>query len=409
MQSKEKELKNSISVQDFCIDKKMLEEVTEFRRWMHTNPELSECEEKTAERICQILKKHNIFYEDNVGGHGVIAIVNGKNSVAEKSESRTVAAKADMDALPIEERSEFPLRSCKPGVMHACGHDANTAILLGTALYLKSQENNFGGSVKLFFEPAEETIGGGELMVNDGCMENPHVDKIIGLHVMPYLNVGTVEIKKGCLNAGTNEVEIIVHGTGGHAAEPDKCVDPIVTLAYIITALQTFVSRNTDPTQSAVLTFGIINGGTKGNIIPESAFIKGTMRTLLPQQREYAKARVREIAENVAKGFGAKAEVNITESYDPVINDDDIVDVVQSEASRLFGSEKVFQKEYPSMGAEDFSYYTKSAGGAYFHIGCKNPKEREIRNLHTDNFQIDERCIENGIAIQAAVLLRMLE
>lgn len=384
------------------LDQKLLEEMTAFRRWMHQHPELSEQEKETSKEICRILTKYHIDYHDHVGGYGVVAVVFGAD------EGRTVAAKTDIDALPILENTDLPFASVKPGIMHACGHDANTAILLGTAIYLKQTATQWSGSVKFFFEPAEETVGGGELMVQDGCMENPPVHDIIGLHVMPYLNVGTIEIKKGCLNAGSDEIEITVKGKGGHAAEPETCVDPIVALSYIITALQTFVSRNTAPTHSAVLTFGVLHAGTKGNIIPDTAFAKGTLRTLLPTQRQNARNRIIQIAQSVAKGFGATAEVKIIESYDAVINDDKITDIIAEEGRALFGDQAVVQKTEPSMGAEDFSYYTKKASGAYFHIGCKDPAQEEIVNLHTDRFQLDERSIQYGIQIQSAVLLKLL-
>lgn len=385
------------------LSSELVDEMIEFRRWMHQNPELSEMEENTAAKICQILEEHSIEYKSNVGGHGVVALIRGKKT------GRTVAAKADMDALPITEKNNCAFASANPGVMHACGHDANTAILLGTAIHLKGLEDELCGNVKLFFEPAEETIGGGEQMVADGCMNDPKVDKIIGLHVMPYLNTGMIEVKKGCLNASTNEVEITIKGKGGHAAEPETCVDPIVAMAYVITALQSFVSRNTRPTQSAVLTFGLLQSGTKGNIIPDTAFAKGTLRTLKPDQREFAKKRVREIAEAAAKAFGAVAEVKLIDSYDAVINQDEIVDTIIEEAVKLYGKDSIVHKEEPSMGAEDFSYYTKEAEGAYFHIGCKAPDEAEVCSLHTDVFHLDEKCIENGIKIQTAVLIKMLE
>lgn len=385
------------------LNKQLVDEMIDFRRWMHQNPELSEAEENTAAKICEMLKKHNIEYTSNVGGYGVVAIIRGENP------GKTVAAKADIDALPIEEKGDSIFKSKNIGNMHACGHDANTAILLGTAIYLKEKEKEFSGNVKLFFEPAEETIGGGEQMVAEGCMENPRVEKIIGLHVMPYLNTGMVEVKRGCLNASTNEVEITVTGKGGHAAEPESCIDPIVAMSYVITALQTFVSRNTRPTQSAVLSFGMLQSGTKGNIIPPKALAKGTLRTLKTDQREFAKKRVKEIAELTAEAFGAQAEVSIIDSYDAVINNDEIIDIIIAEADKLVGKDNIVYKEEPSMGAEDFSYYTKKAQGAYFHVGCKDPNELEICSLHTDGFHLDEGCIERGIEIQSAVLIRMLE
>lgn len=384
------------------MNERLIRNMVEFRRWMHQNPELSENEEKTSEHISRVLSQYGIEHKKNIGGYGIEAIIRGGHS------GITVGAKSDMDALPIVERNHLPFKSVNPGVMHACGHDANTAILLGTAITLEENKKKLNGNVKLFFEPAEETIGGGDLMVKEGCMEDPRVDYIVGLHLMPYLETGMVEVKRGCMNASTDEVEITVFGKGGHAAEPQICVDPIVVISYIITSMQTLISRNTDPTDATVLTFGILQAGTKGNIIPDTAFAKGTLRNINPEQRDYSKKRIAEIAESVAKGFGAEAEVKITDSYDAVINDEEIVDLIEDEAVDIFGREAVVNMPKPSMGAEDFSYYMKKARGAYFHIGCKKQGEDSC-NLHTATFDLDEKAIENGIRLQSAVLMRLLE
>jgi len=377
-------------------------EMVTFRRWMHQHPELSENEVNTAAAISNILDKYNIEHQCNIGGHGIVAIVRGKRC------NNTVALKADIDALPIDEKNSTTYKSQNKGVMHACGHDANTAIALGTAIALKQQENSLEGNIKFFFEPAEETIGGGQYMVSDGCMNNPLVSSIVGIHVMPYIETGKVEIKSGCLNAGSDEIEITVHGKPGHAAEPENCVDPIVAMSYIITSLQTLISRNIAATDSAVLTFGIINGGTKGNIIPEIVYTKGTLRTLTQMQRVYMRQRVKAIAENVAIGLGARAEVNIHESYDPLINNNELVSLVERESKKMFGKNSVIIRETPSMGAEDFAYYTKSAKGVYFHIGCKSTKEIDSCSLHTDTFHLDEKCIKNGIKLLTSILPQIL-
>ena len=385
------------------IQKALVDEMIIFRRWMHQHPELSGMEINTARRIHEVLTAYEIEHVCNIGGNGIVAIIRGKE------QGRTVAAKTDIDALPIQETWHSTFCSEYPGIMHACGHDVNTAILLGTAITIKSLENTMKGNVKFFFEPAEETVGGAELMIKEGCMERPDVDAIIGLHIMPYLETGKIEIRKGCMNASTDEVEIVIHGVSGHAAEPEKCIDPIVVMAYVITALQTFVSRNTAATDSAVLTFGVVQSGTKGNIIPETAYAKGTLRTLYPEQRTYAKKRIREIVESVTSGFGAKADVRMIDSYDAVINNDRIVELISKAAEIQLGKDAVVIKEAPSMGAEDFSFYTKKAKGAYFHIGCRPQNETHIGSLHTDKFHPDESCIEKGIKIQTAILLKLLE
>ncbi|MEG1067736.1 MAG: M20 family metallopeptidase [Anaerovoracaceae bacterium] len=382
---------------------KIIDEMIQVRRELHKFPELSEMEFVTAEKISEQLEKYNIEHKCGIGGTGIVAIVRGKKS------GKTVAAKADIDALPIQEKTEVPYKSCSPGIMHACGHDANSTILLGTAIVLKAMEEQLIGNVKFFFESAEETIGGGKLMVEQGAMENPKVDSIIGLHVMPYLEVGQVELKYGCLNASTNEVYITVHGKSGHAASPENTVDPVVVAAHVIVALQTLVSRNVSPTDSVVLTFGTINGGTKGNIIPDEVTMKGTLRTLSNEQREFAKNKVRLIAENTAKALGATAEVEITDSYNALISDDKIIDVIIKETEKTLGKSAIIMKKEPSMGAEDFSYYTENAKGAYFHIGCGNQRKNIVSDIHTETFDIDEDCIALGIELQTEIMLKLLQ
>lgn len=382
---------------------KIIDEMIRVRRELHKFPELSEMEFATAEKISEQLEKYNIEHKCGIGGTGIVAIVRGQKS------GKTVAAKADIDALPIQERTKVPYKSCSPGIMHACGHDANSTILLGTAIVLKAMEEQLIGNVKFFFESAEETIGGGKLMVEQGAMENPKVDSIIGLHVMPYLEVGQVELKYGCLNASTNEVYITVHGKSGHAASPENTVDPVVAAAHVIVALQTLVSRNVSPTDSVVLTFGMINGGTKGNIIPDEVTMKGTLRTLSNEQRKFAKNKIRLIAENTAKALGATVEVEITDSYNALISDDKIIEVIIKETERTLGKSAVIMKKEPSMGAEDFSYYTENAKGAYFHIGCGNQRKSIVSDIHTETFDIDEDCIALGIELQTEIMLKLLQ
>ncbi|MEA4986472.1 MAG: M20 family metallopeptidase [Anaerovorax sp.] len=382
--------------------KNILNEIIKIRRDFHMYPELSEQEFETAKKICDYLKEWGIEYKNNVGGTGIVAIIKGKRP------GKTIAIKSDMDALPIQEKNDVLYKSKNDGVMHACGHDVNTAILLGTARVLKKYENEIKGNIKFFFEPAEETIGGATLMIKDGCMEKPSVDVMLGMHVMPYLNTGDVEIRYGCLNASSNEIKITVHGKSGHAASPEKTVDPIVVASHIVIALQTLVSRSISPTDSAVLTIGKIQGGTKGNIIPEKVELQGTLRVLYPEVKKYAKIKINEIATHIALAMGATAEVEIKDSYNALINDTQIVNVINEKAVEILGSSHVIKKETPSMGAEDFSYYLEKAQGAYYHLGCRNKEKDYIPELHTERFDVDEDCIGIGIELQTKIVMALL-
>ncbi|HYE80747.1 MAG TPA: M20 family metallopeptidase [Clostridia bacterium] len=380
----------------------LFEELVAIRRDLHMNPELSGKEIRTSKKIIEYLENWGIEYIGNVAETGVIALIRGKK------EGKTVAARADIDALPITEDSDRPYISRNIGVMHACGHDVHTAILLGTAKIFKEMENELEGNVKLFFQPAEEAIGGAERMIKDGCMANPDVDYVIGLHVMPYIDAGYVELKYGKLNASSGEFFITIKGKSGHGAYPDTTIDAIVLAGNVITALQTLVSRNISPLDSVVLTIGKINGGTKNNIIADEVVMSGTLRTLDADTRKHAKAIIERIVENTAKTYGGEGRVEFTDGYDALINDDEIVDVIKETAERVLGMDKVLFKEATSMGAEDFSYYIDEAKGAFYHLGCGNQAKGITAALHNNNFDIDENCIKTGVQLQTECILELL-
>lgn len=381
----------------------IFEELVEIRRELHMYPELSEREYETADRICKYLDKWGIEYKKGIASTGVVAIIRGKEG------GRTVAARADIDALPVVELNDIPYKSRNEGVMHACGHDIHTAIHLGVARLFKEMEDRFRGNVKIFFQPAEETIGGARRMIEEGCLKDPDVDYILALHVMPSLGVGNIEIKYGKQNAATNEFTITIRGKSSHAAYPEESVDPIVVAAYVITALQTLVSRNISPLNSVVLSLGKINGGTKNNVIPGEVTMSGTLRTLDEETREYAKKRIIEIVENTARAYGAKALVEFEEGYPALINDDEVVDLLKETAEDILGADKVHFREFPSMGADDFSYYLQKTKGAYYNLGCGNKEKGWARPLHSSKFMADEESIKIGLILQTETLLKLLE
>ncbi|HHV45812.1 MAG TPA: amidohydrolase [Tissierellia bacterium] len=378
-------------------------ELVNIRRELHMHPELSENEYETMNRICSYLDKWGIEYKKSVADTGVVAIIRGREG------GRTVAARADIDALPVVELNDLAFKSKNEGIMHACGHDIHTAIHLGVARLFKEMENEFQGNVKIFFQPAEETIGGAKRMIEEGVLKNPDVDYMLSLHVMPSLDVGEIEIKYGKLNAATNEFTIRITGKSAHAAYPEQSVDSIVVAGNIIVALQTLVSRNISPLNSVVLTLGKINGGTKNNVIAGEVTLSGTLRTLDEDTRNYAKKRVREIVENTAKAHGASATVEFDEGYPALINNDEVVDALKESAESVLGKDKVRLKEYPSMGADDFSFFCRETKGAYYNLGCGNRDKGWTWPLHSGKLIADEEAIKVGVVLQTVTLMKLLK
>lgn len=378
----------------------IFDELISIRRDFHQHPELSGQEFRTGKKICEYLDAWNIEYETGIAETGIVGIIRGK-------QGKTIGIRADIDALPIQEPETLEFHSINDGVMHACGHDVHTTILLGAAKVLKSMEDELEGHVKLFFQPAEEAIGGAERMIKDGCLKNPDVDHVIGLHVMPLIPTGKVEVKYGKLNGNSGSVRIIVNGASGHAAYPDQSTDAIVMASAIVSNLQTVISRNTSPLNSVVLTFGKINGGQKANIITDKVVLEGTLRALDTPSRTFAKKRIKEMAESVAEGFGGSAEVIFKDGYVALINDKYVTDVVLGAATSIVGEENILFKEHPSMGGEDFSYFTEVVPSSFFHLGCG--KEENNFPLHSKHMIIDENCMKIGIEVEVKAVLDLLK
>ena len=371
--------------------------IVNMRRKLHRIPERGFAEFKTQKAVMEALDEIGIPYTTE--RTWVIGLIEGAFP------GETVALRADMDALPIEEPEGCAFRSEHTGMMHACGHDAHTAMVLGAAKVLYGLRDRLHGKVKLLFQPAEETDGGAEPMVAAGAMENPHVDRVYGLHVMPRLPLGAVETRPGTLNASTDSIRITVHGTAGHGAYPESSVDAIVCMAQVITSLQTVVSRNVSPLQSAVLTLGVIEGGTAQNIICDKVTVRGTLRTANAELRAMMMARIRAIAEGVCTAMGCRAEVEISTGYAALVNNDAEAARVMRVASRLFGAENTLEKREPSMGGEDFSFFSDCAPGAFFHIGCSPVDKKDPPPLHSKDFYLDEDCLTIGTLMHVALAL----
>lgn len=386
----------------------IFEEIVKIRRKLHANPELSQQEVETSKTISEFLESCDIQHETEIAGYGVVATITGKGKIQEGQRFLTVGIRADMDALPIEESVDVPFKSKNKGIMHACGHDIHTAILLGTAKILKEIEDEINGNVKFFFEPAEETIGGAKQMIEEGCLLNPKVDAVMGLHIAPEVEVGTVQFRRGKMNAASTEFKIIIEGVTCHGAHPENGIDTIVVASNIVCTLQSIVTRNLAPTNPGVVTVGQIHGGNKNNVIAKETIISGIIRALDNDTRSFIKKRVKEIAENVACGFGAKAIVQFEDSYPALVNDNELGSILETVAEKILSKKKVCFSEEPSLGADDFSYFSEAAKSVYFNIGCSDKKEITHQTLHSELLNPNEECIRIGILMEVFGVLELL-
>ncbi len=379
----------------------MFDTLVATRRHIHQHPELSQHEYETQKYIMAFLEKEGIPYKA-MADTGVMAWVEGTG------EGRVVGVRGDIDALPVVEDNAAPYCSVNQGVMHACGHDAHTTITLGCAKFFAANRDSFKGMVKFFFQPAEETVGGAKRMIAEGCMENPKVDAVIGLHVAPEIDYNQVLLKYGTLNASTNEIKLTVKGKTGHGAYPDHGIDAVMIAAHIIVAMQTVVSRNISPLDSTVISFGKITGGTKANIIADEVQLLGTIRANGPAVRAKMLERARAIATGVAQTLGGECIVEIDEEgYPSLVNNSAIIDMMAVNAKAYLGEENVDLNPMMSMGAEDFSFFNENTDGAYFTLGCR-VQEKEPYILHAKNFDIDDRCLKTGVVLQVQNVYTLL-
>ncbi|GAU77224.1 M20 family metallopeptidase [Fusibacter sp. 3D3] len=391
--------------QSFLEIKKFESWLIETRRKIHINPELSEQEWATQELIEALLDEMGIAHK-RYAQTGVVAILEGGIS---PEGSCVVGIRADIDALPINELTASVYQSKRQGIMHACGHDAHTTILLGTLKYLKAHQNSWSGTVKGFFQPAEETIGGAKRMVEAGCMDTPKVDYVLGLHVMPYLEVGQIETREGKLNAASDGLQITVKGKAAHGAYPEKGVDAINISAQIQMAISNLMSRQLSPLDQAVVSINQINGGVKDNIICDEVIMSGMMRTTDETLRKTLKDKIIRVSEAIARSNDGDAVVTFSEGYQALINDVTVTKQIKKIANQYLGEKNVFEKEAPSLGVEDFSFFLDRAQGAFYHLGCGNKSKNLISALHTDTFDIDESCLALGVFLQCEMSLSLLK
>jgi len=375
------------------VEENFGEKLVALRRDIHSEPELGFDTEKTAEKVLAALEGLPLDVETGVAQNGIVATLEGDG------DGPTVALRADMDALPIQEETGLPFASEVEGKMHACGHDGHTSMLVGAAHALSGMRDRLDGTVKFVFQPAEEGGGGGKVMVDEGVADG--VASIFALHLWPGLPFGKVATKAGPIMAAADAFEMEIRGSGGHGAMPHLSADAVVIAAQVVTALQTVVSREVDPVQPAVLTVGEIGAGTAFNIIPEKARLGGTVRTLDPDLRESMPERIEALARGVANGMRGDAYLDYTFSYPVTTNEEGAAARALGVAGELFGQESVLELPNPSMGAEDFSYFLERVPGAFIWLGVGE----DISGLHTPQFAFDEEILPRGSALLAALAL----
>lgn len=394
------EIKNKVKQ----LAKDQLTELVNIRRHIHMHPELSFHEHETAKYIEEQLDKIGITDRKRMADTGIVALIKGKNP-----EKKTFALRADIDALPITEKNnDKPYRSQNEGVMHACGHDVHTTSLLGASKILNELKDEFEGTVKLIFQPAEELIpGGASILIKEGVLSNPDVENIVGQHVMPLIDAGKVGFRSGLYMASTDELHVTVKGKGGHGAMPQFNIDPVLISAHIITSLQQIVSRAAQPSVPTVLSFGkvIANGAT--NVIPDEVKLEGTFRTMDEKWRAEAHAKMKKMAESIAEGMGGSVDFEIRKGYPFLMNEENLTARTRAFAEDFLGKDNVEDLDI-WMAAEDFAYYSQEIPACFYRLGVRNEAKGITSSVHTPTFDIDESALEVGAGLMAWIAISEL-
>ncbi|MFD3157258.1 M20 family metallopeptidase [Haloimpatiens sp. FM7330] len=378
-------------------------ELISIRRDIHSHPESGLKENRTSALVAKKLEELGLDVQKNIGVTGVIGTLKGKYP------GKTILLRADMDCLEMTELNDIPYKSKTDGLMHACGHDAHTTWLLGSAMILSQFKDEINGNIKFLFQPAEEGLGGAERMIKAGALENPKVDAAIGAHVWPQVEAGKIGIKYDSMMAAPDLFKITIYGKGGHGAEPHNTIDPISIGCQVYMSLQTIVSRKINPTEPAVLSITMFNGGSAHNVIPDKVEMVGTVRSLNNEMREYIPKTMDSIINGITKAHGAKYEFEYTPYYPPVINDSDITNIVKEAGIEILGTEGVVELSKPTMGGEDFSYFGQAVPSTFFVVGTRNLEKGIDKSLHNPYFNIDEDILHKASAVLAQCAIKYLK
>ncbi|MDB5286550.1 MAG: N-acyl-L-amino acid amidohydrolase [Mucilaginibacter sp.] len=384
------------------LSQDIFNEVVANRRHLHSHPELSFHEVETSVFVANKLDELGLEYH-KMADTGLVALIKG-----DKPSDKVIALRADMDALPITEANDVPYKSQNTGVMHACGHDAHTSSLLGTAKILTELKSEFGGTIKLIFQPAEEKLpGGASLMIKEGVLENPKPAAVLGQHVMPLIDAGKVGFRAGKYMASTDELYVTVKGKGGHGAQPQQNIDPVIITAHILTALQQVISRFADPKSPSVLSFGkvIANGAT--NVIPNEVYMEGTFRTMDEKWRGEAHIKMKKMAEGIAESMGGSCEFNIMRGYPFLINEEVLTNATRGHAEDYLGKENVLDLDI-WMAAEDFAYYSQVADSCFYRLGTRNEERGITSSVHTPTFDVEEDAFKISTGLMAYLAIKQL-
>jgi amidohydrolase len=385
------------------LSKDHVADVTANRNHLHKNPELSFHEHKTARFVADYLKGLGLEPQEGVAGTGVVAMIKGKNP-----DSRVVGLRADMDALPIHEANEVPYKSQVPGVMHACGHDVHISSLLGTARILTELREEFEGAIKLVFQPAEEKApGGASLMIKEGVLENPRPAGMLGQHVAPNVPVGKIGFREGMYMASTDELFLTVKGKGGHGAAPDQLIDPVLIASHIIVALQQIISRNRQPANPSVLSFGRFIADGVTNVIPNEVKIQGTWRCMDEEWRADGLRRMVKMAEGIADAMGGSCEFEVVKGYPFLKNHPELTRRTKAAAVEYMGAENVIDLDL-WMAGEDFAFYSQVVDSCFYRLGTRNEAKGIISGVHTPTFDIDESALEIGPGLMSWLAIQEL-
>lgn len=377
--------------------------LVEIRRHIHQHPELGMEEVETGRYLADIMESLGLEVQREVAKTGVIALLRGGKP------GKTIALRADMDALLVKEQNETPYKSKIPDKMHACGHDAHMAMTVGTAMLLCQMRDQLAGNVKFIFQPAEEAPGGAKPMIDAGALENPKVDAIIGGHVWASVESGRIEVKTGPIMASSDIIRLTIKGKGGHAAQPHTTIDPIVIGSEIVGALQKIVSRQTDPAEAAVLSICVFKAGEVFNVIPGSAYLEGAVRTLNNELRLALPQKIEAVIRGITEAYGATYDLDYYMGYPVTVNHEGITESVRRSAAKIIGPENVGTAARASMGGEDFAYYLLQTPGTFIRIGIRNEAKGIVQEIHHPSFDIDEDILATIPAVYAQAILDLME